>query len=139
MKITIEPVGYIESSIKNQEEAPPQGMLEEMPVQGCIVVFPQFAEGIEGVVPGMKLDVIWQFHKCEETWLKVIPRRRTELRGVFSTRSPKRPNHMGLTTVTVLEVNENRIAFEGCDMLDGSPVLDIKPTILPRKGEEPLT
>ncbi|RKZ26559.1 tRNA (N6-threonylcarbamoyladenosine(37)-N6)-methyltransferase TrmO, partial [bacterium] len=65
----------------------------------------------------------------DETKLKVIPRKGNELRGVFSTRAPSRPNHIDITVVRLISVDKNILTVSGVDMLDGSPLLDIKPAI----------
>ena len=127
-EIKIEPIEIIHTPFENDGEAPFQGM-ESPESIGKVEVFPKFAEGLEGIEKSEYLTLIFYFHLRDETKLKVIPRKGNELRGVFSTRAPSRPNHIGITVVRLISVDGNILTVSGVDMLDGTPLLDIKPAI----------
>jgi len=113
--------------------------LDNMPIQ------PPGASGIKGqlileqeYVPGLKdLDgfshiyILYVFHKIKESRLSVTPYLDTHVRGVFATRAPSRPNPIGLSIVKLLSIDKNILHIENLDMLDGTPVLDIKPYVAP--------
>jgi len=79
--------------------------------------------------PGDKITVAFHFHLSKGFELTTVPYLSDTPAGVFSTRSPDRPNGLGITVVDISGIEENRIEFTGADMLDGSPVIDIKPSI----------
>ncbi len=94
-------------------------------------VDPSYQDGLEGVGPGMKLDVLYWMHRLtaeQRQRKKVHPRGDAgrPLRGVFALRSPMRPNPIGVTQVLVTEVNGTRIRVRGLDAADGSPIVDLK-------------
>ena len=98
-----------------------------------ITIFNEFLQGIEGLKKGEKIIVLYWFHKRdnlkERNVLRVHPRGdpKNPPRGVFSTRSPSRPNPIGLTIVKIEEIKENTLIVRGLDALPGSPIIDIKP------------
>ena len=100
--------------------------LQAQPVQ--IVIEPQFVDGLLGVEPGSDLVVLYFIDRARDDVLQVHPRGdlTRPLRGVFATRSPARPNRIGVATIHVLKVAGNVLDVVGLDALDGSPVLDIK-------------
>jgi len=127
-EIKIKPIGIIHTPFENDGEAPFQG--REAPESiGRLEIFPEFAEGLDGIEKFEYLTVVFYFHLRGKAKLKVIPRKGNELRGVFSTRAPSRPNHIGITVVRLISVDGNILTVSGVDMLDGTPLLDIKPTI----------
>jgi tRNA-Thr(GGU) m(6)t(6)A37 methyltransferase TsaA len=93
---------------------------------------PAFTEGLDGITPGRELVVLTWFHEAQRNILKVHPRGNpaNPLRGVFATRSPDRPNPIGLHRVTVIEVEERgRLRVGPLEVLDGTPIIDIKPVL----------
>lgn len=90
---------------------------------------PELASGLEGLACGSKLVVIYYCHRVQGFPLRVQPRRHPQQppRGVFASRSPARPNPLGLTVVTLERVEGHVLHVRGLDALDGSPVLDLKP------------
>ncbi len=98
-----------------------------------IEIIPALAEALEGVSVGDELIVITWFHQSEREVLKVHPRGdvRNPLTGVFATRSPDRPNPLGLHRVTVLEIGGNRVKVGPIEAIDGTPVVDLKPVLHP--------
>ncbi len=123
------PIGFIHSPLKHREEAPKQG--DEGAPDAWIEVNPAVAEGLEGILAGDEIILITWFHKASREILKVHPRwdKTLPLTGVFATRSPDRPNPLGLHRVKALEVAENKIKVGPLEAIDGTPVVDIKPAL----------
>ena len=130
-RYAIEPVGVIRSELSSRAEAPKQGY--EGSPDAWLEISKAFAEGLEGVGVGDEIILITWFHKGHRNILKLHPRgdRSRPLTGVFSTRSPDRPNPLGLHRVTVREISGNRLRVGPIEAIDGTPVVDIKP-VLPR-------
>jgi tRNA (adenine37-N6)-methyltransferase len=114
-------------------------------VEGTLVIDPQYTEGLSGIKSGEQIVVLFHFHKStpfSSDLLKQTPPHRKKAIGVFSICSPRRPNPIGLSVLTVLTRTENVLRVRGMDMIDGTPIIDIKPFIvdeskLPsRKGTE---
>jgi len=125
----LHPIGWIESPLKNRREAPKQG--REGAPEAWIEVRQAVAEALEGIRAGDELIVITWFHQTEREVLKVHPRGdvRNPLTGVFATRSPDRPNPLGLHRVTVVEIAGNRLKVGPIEAIDGTPVVDLKPVL----------
>ena len=134
---TLEPVGFIRSILKRREEAPRQG--SEGAPDAWLEIEPQFAEALLGVEVGHELIVITWLHEAGRDVLKGHPRSdpNRPLTGVFYTRSPARPNPLGLHPVTVREINSpsrevygatraTRLKIGPIEAFDGTPVVDIK-------------
>ena len=130
----IEPIGVIRSELAIREAAPFQG--SEGSPDAWLEVHSAFADGLEGVRVGDDIILITWFHKGHRNILKLHPRRDANrpLTGVFSTRSPDRPNPLGLHRVTVREISGNRLRVGPIEAIDGTPVVDIKP-VLPQSGD----
>ncbi|MEJ2057480.1 MAG: tRNA (N6-threonylcarbamoyladenosine(37)-N6)-methyltransferase TrmO [Desulfofustis sp.] len=122
-------IGILRSDIKSLDEAP-KGYGESERT-GTLEIFPEFADGLDGVMPGQTITVLFWLHRSARDVLKVHPRGKKEnrLRGVFSTRSPVRPNPIGISDLEVMAVDGNRIQVKKLDMLDQTPILDIKKKI----------
>jgi len=131
---TLYPIGYIHSPLKHREEVPRQGG-EDAP-DAWLEVNPTVAEGLEGIAMGDEIILITWLHQAHRDILKVHPRRdkNIPLTGVFATRSPDRPNPLGLHRVTVLEITKNKLKVGPVEAIDGTPVVDIKP-VLPQSGD----
>src|SRR5258708_4427083 len=125
----LDPIGYIRSSLRTREDAPRQGS-EEAP-DAWLEVKEAFGSALDGVVPGDEVIVITWFHQSQRDILRVHPRgdRRNPLTGVFATRSPDRPNPLGLHRVRVLEIVDNKLKIGPIEALEGTPVVDIKPVL----------
>lgn len=104
----------------------PKGASE---VEGHIEVKHEFAAGLEDLEGFSHIYLIYHFHKATRTELIVTPFMDTVSRGVFSTRSPLRPNHIGISLVRLLSVQGATLRIQGVDILDNTPLLDIKPFI----------
>jgi len=126
--ISIEPIGIVHSPFSELENMPiqPKGAKE---VTGTLEIFPQFIEGLTDLEGFSHIYLLYNFHKAARTALTVIPFMDDSQRGVFSTRSPLRPNHIGLSIVELLGVEKNLVQVRGIDILDGTPLIDIKPYI----------
>ena len=127
-KIIIEPIGYIETKYSTRKGVPAQGE-ESVNSHGVIVMRDEFAEGIRDLKQGDNITVLFNFHKSKAFELTTIPYSSNTPKGIFSTRSPDRPNGIGITVVEITKVERNKIEFIGADMLDGTPVIDIKPAL----------
>lgn len=128
------PVGFVHSSLKLLEDAPRQG--NEGAPDAWLELNPAVAEGLDGMAAGDKIIIITWFHHSQRDTLKLHPRgdETIPLTGVFSTRSPDRPNPLGLHQVTVLEITGNRLKVGPLEAIDGTPVVDIKP-VLPQSAD----
>ncbi len=102
----------------------PAGAKEE---QGIVELYSEFCEGLKDLEEFSHLILLYHFHRQKGFSLSVKPFMDDKEHGVFATRSPKRPAPIGMSIVRVLKIEENRIYFEGADMLDGTPLIDIKP------------
>ena len=128
-------IGVVESPLRDRDAAPLQG--DEGAPDAWIAIDPKYAEALDGVRPGARLIVLSWLDRADRQVLKVHPRgdeSRTRL-GVFATRSPDRPNPIGLHPVEVLAVESGRIHVRGLEAIDGTPVIDLKPE-LPSRREE---
>ncbi len=123
------PLGFLQSPLKEPREAPRQG--REGAPDAWLEVRTSVAEGLEGIEVGDELIVITWLHKAQRDILKVHPRgdETVPLAGVFATRSPDRPNPLGLHRVTVLEIVGERVKVGPIEAIDGTPVVDIKPVL----------
>ena len=125
----LRPVGRVESPLNDPASAPKQG--DEGAPEATILVEPQFAPALDGIAAGDALLVLTWLDRADREVLKVHPRgdsSRPES-GVFATRSPHRPNPIGLHRVRVLEIEADRLRVADLEALDGTPVLDLKPVM----------
>jgi len=123
----VRPIGVVRSALKEAADAPKQGALTGQEAE--IVVDPAYLPALDGLDRGKgKIIVICWMHRADRGRLKVHPQGREELpeRGVFSTRSPHRPNPVSLHTVTLLSIEGSVLHVRGMDAIDGTPVVDIK-------------
>jgi len=119
----LKPIGIIHSPYKNRKKCPPQGR-EEI----CwIEVFDQYAEGLKDIDGFSHLILIYWLHHSKDSPLLVKTPWDSELHGVFATRSPNRPNALGFSVVELIERGGNKLKVKGLDVLEGTPLIDIKP------------
>jgi len=127
----VEPIGFVRSELKQLENAPMQG--DEGAPDAWLELTPSAAPGLLGIQPGNELIVLTWLHLAERDVLQVHPRGdiNRPLTGVFATRSPDRPNPIGLHRVSVLEVAEaeRKLRVAPLEAIDGTPIGDIKPVL----------
>lgn len=128
MGVAVKAIGTIRSPFKEKEGMPvqPRGAAD---VSGTVEVFTEYVEGLKDLAGFSHVILIYHFHKSDGYNLTVTPFLDTEKRGLFSTRAPRRPNPIGLSVVRLLSVEKNILNVEGIDVLDGTPLLDIKPFV----------
>ena len=121
-------IGTIHSPFTNLKDMPiqPKGAKDTI---GTIELDPEYTEGLVDLEGFSHIYLLYIFHEAARTSLTVTPFMDTTPRGVFSTRSPLRPNHIGLSIVELVGVEKNLVKVRGIDVLDGTPLLDIKPYI----------
>ena len=122
----LQSIGVLHGDITTCEDAPKNFDISDR--VGTLEIYPQFQEGLDGIVPGQTLVVLFWLHQANRDVLKVYPRgdRSRGLQGVFTTRSPARPNPIAISELKVVAINGNRLQVSGLDILDGTPILDIK-------------
>jgi tRNA-Thr(GGU) m(6)t(6)A37 methyltransferase TsaA len=125
-EIVLKPIGYIRSPITDLGKAPRMG--SEASIVGELVVDEAYKDAFLGLQAGQKIVILYWMHFAERDILQVHPRHDLSrpLRGVFSTRSPQRPNPISVDTVEILKVDGTVLQVRGLDALDGTPLIDIK-------------
>lgn len=128
-KARVRPIGVIRSVLKARSEAPKQG--SEGAPDAWLELHEWAAQGLQGLVVGDEIIVITWFHRGRRDVLQVHPRSdpRNPLTGVFATRSPDRPNPLGLHPVVVRAIDGRRLRIGPIEAIDGTPVVDIKPVL----------
>ena len=126
--IAFKPIGVIHSPFRERKGMPiqPPGAKG---VRGEVIIDPCYQEGLKDLDGFSHIYLIYHFHRNEGYRLTVTPFMDTDQRGLFSTRAPCRPNPVGLSVVRLVEIRENVLAVEGIDVLDGTPLIDIKPFV----------
>ena len=122
-------VGHIKTPYQTTEACPGQSRPENGTSQ--IIVDEKYASAIDGLKVGDHVQVLYWFDQADRSILKTVPRwsETNEERGVFSIRSPRRPNPIALSTVEILSIDENIMTVTAMDCIDGTPLLDMKPYI----------
>jgi tRNA-Thr(GGU) m(6)t(6)A37 methyltransferase TsaA len=128
MNVVYKPIGIIHSPFNN---------LEEMPIQpssdasrpGTVEIYPEFMEGLKDLEGFSHIYLIYHLHKVNKSRLVVTPFLDKEPHGIFATRAPSRPNPIGLSLVKIVGLEGNLIHVDQVDVLDGTPLLDIKPYV----------
>lgn len=130
-EIALRPIGHVQSQLTDVDLAPRQA--DEGAPEAWIVLDGSVAAGLLGLEPGAQVVVLTWLDRASRDLLMVHPRgdRSRPETGVFSTRSPHRPNPIGLHTVEVLEVDGPRLRVRSLEAVDGTPVLDLKPVLGP--------
>ena len=125
---TFQPIGLIRTPFAEPEGLPIQGALRP-DLEGRVELFPEFTDGLKDVEGFSHLILLYMFHKVSGYVLTACPFLDDTPRGVFAIRGPRRPNPVGMTVVRLLRREANVLHIAGIDMVDGSPLLDIKPYI----------
>lgn len=123
---TPQPIGYVHSRYSNTQQIP-KGLGTKHEAEGALEILPQFEAGLTDIEGFSHLFVLWEFDRSEGFELLGTPPSDNRAHGVFATRSPRRPNPIALTVVELLRRDGARLYVRGVDMLDGSPILDLKP------------
>jgi L-fuculose-phosphate aldolase len=130
MSFDITPIGYVHSTLKERSDAPLQGW--EGGPNALLEILPAFIEGLDGIKPGEDIWIFTWLHESRRSVLKLHPRGDVlnPVTGVFATRSPDRPNPIGLHRANVLSVDgDGRLQVQDLEAIDGTPIVDIKPVI----------
>ena len=127
-KIIYTPIGIIHSPFKQPKGTPIQPKAAKG-IKGEVEVFSEYAEGLKNIEEFSHIILIYHFHLIKKVNLLVKPYMDEELHGLFSTRAPGRPNPIGISVVKLKEVKQNILYVENIDILDGTPLLDIKPYV----------
>lgn len=123
---SMRPIGYVKSPYRNTAEVP-RGLGAKHEAEGVLEILPEFETGLTDIDGFSHLFVLWLFDRSGGYELMGTPPSDNRPHGVFATRSPRRPNPIGLTVVELLARNGSGLRVRGVDMLDGTPILDIKP------------
>jgi len=128
--VRLRPIGVIRSTLKKRSEAPKQGA--EGAPDAWIEVRPFAVEALEGLKAGDEIIVLTWLHQARRDVMKVHPRSDPQrpLTGVFATRSPDRPNPIGLHRVTIRKIEKHRLRIGPIEVIDGTQVIDIKPALI---------
>ncbi|MHC4398989.1 MAG: tRNA (N6-threonylcarbamoyladenosine(37)-N6)-methyltransferase TrmO [Planctomycetota bacterium] len=128
MKIEYQPVGVIHTAFTKPEGMPIQPAGAEG-VRGTVEVFGEFADGLQDLAGFSHIMLLYHFHQTSEPSLLITPFMDSQLRGVFATRAPKRPNPIGISVVKLVRIEGRILHVENVDVLDDTPLLDIKPYV----------
>jgi tRNA (adenine37-N6)-methyltransferase len=123
---SVRAVGYVHSPFSEAHEVP-RGLGARHEEEGVLEILPEFELGLQDIEGFSHLYVLWLFDRSETSELVGTPPCDTHPHGVFASRSPRRPNPVGLTVVRLLRRDGNLLHVRGVDMLEGTPILDIKP------------
>jgi tRNA-Thr(GGU) m(6)t(6)A37 methyltransferase TsaA len=126
-QISYKPIGFVRSRFTSLEQVPPTSRQNR--ARGELHLYKKYAAGLRDIEGFSHLLVIWHMHRSPGNYKLIVhPRPRPDLEiGLFATRSPHRPNPIGVSVIEIARVKDNIIYFRGVDMLDRTPVLDIKP------------
>lgn len=128
MNLDIKPIGIIKSPYKIPKEMPIQGRFRDNEVAYC-ELYSEYKKGLKDLDGFSHAILIYFFHKTEKTELLSSPFLEDEEHGIFSIRSPQRPNKIGLSVVKINEIENNKLFFTEVDMITNTPLLDIKPFV----------
>jgi len=132
---TSKPIGFVSSPYKEGDEIP-KGLGSKHDADGVLTILPEFELGLTDIEGFSHLFVIWEFDRSNKVELMGTPPADNREHGLFATRSPYRPNPIALTVVQLLRREGARLHVRGVDMLDGTPILDIKPYLSSIPSEE---
>ena len=127
--VTYKPIGIIHSPFKDPRNTPIQPSAAKK-VKGTIEIFPEYVAGLKDLDGFSHIILLYHFHLVKSFRLEVQPFLDDIKRGIFATRAPVRPNSIGLSIVNLLKVEKNILSIQDMDMVDGTPLLDIKPHVM---------
>ena len=125
-EIKIKPIGVIHTPFTEIGNMPIQPLAADG-VRGTIEIDEAYLEGLKDLEGFSHITLVYHFHQVDGYKLQVVPFMDNEAHGIFSTKAPKRPNAIGISTVKLLGIDGNKLEIEQVDMLDGTPLIDIKP------------
>jgi tRNA-Thr(GGU) m(6)t(6)A37 methyltransferase TsaA len=135
LRFEISAIGYVRSTLKTRSGAPRQASEGAPPA--WLEMEPEFLDALDGIDAGQEIWILTWFHKSDRSVLKVHPRgeEQNPLKGVFATRSPDRPNPVGLHRAMILgRDSAGRVQVDALEAIDGTPIIDIKPVLECRPG-----
>ncbi len=126
--IELNPIGIIHTQFTTLEDMPiqPAGAVD---VQGIVEVFEEYTAGLKDLADFSHIILLYHFHRSRSFDLHVVPFMDSEPRGLFATRAPKRPNPIGISVVQLDRIEGGELHIRNVDVLDGTPLLDIKPYV----------
>jgi tRNA-Thr(GGU) m(6)t(6)A37 methyltransferase TsaA len=126
--IEFKEIGVIHSPFVEESGMPiqPAGAKD---IKGTVEVFDEYVEGLMDLDGFSHIILLYYFHRVSEAKLQVVPFLDTRKHGVFATRAPKRPNPLGLSVVKLISIEGNKLFIENVDVIDGTPLIDIKPYV----------
>ncbi len=127
-QITVQPIGTIHSPYKESRNVPIQGTFDDK-VQAWLELKDGYADGLKDLDGFSHAILIYYFHGSQREEIEGRPFLEQDKHGIFAIRSPHRPNHIGLSVVKIKSIEGNRVQFTEVDVLDGTPLLDIKPYV----------
>ena len=127
-EIKFKPIGIIHTKFKTLENMPIQPTSAQG-IKGEIDLYPEYKDGLKDLDGFSHIVLLYFLHRSKEFKLEVTPFLDTQKRGLFATRAPKRPNSIGLSVVKLNSIEGGRLHIENVDILDGTPLLDIKPYV----------
>lgn len=127
MSFEIEPIGVIKTPFTSKDKIPIQAGKSDIVAE--VEVFPKYSPGLDSLDGFSHIILLYWFHRAKSPKLKITPFLDTQERGLFSTRAPSRPNPIGLSIVKLIQVQSNTVTFQGADMLNDTPLIDIKPYV----------
>jgi tRNA-Thr(GGU) m(6)t(6)A37 methyltransferase TsaA len=128
MKIIYHPIGIVHSPFTRLKDMPIQPS-SDLSAPGSVEIYPEFAAGLKDLDGFSHVILLYHFHEVRSHALHVVPFLDSEDRGIFATRAPTRPNPIGLSIVELLSVEGNVLKVDHLDILDGTPLLDLKPYV----------
>ena len=127
-KIYLKSIGIIHSPYNDLKEIPIQGKLNDK-IEGYAELDEKYSDGLYDLDKFSHAILIYYFHKSNRTDIKAKPFLENKIHGIFAIRSPNRPNHIGMTVVKIKRIEQNKLYFNYVDMINGTPLLDIKPYV----------
>ena len=127
-EIKYKPIGIIHSQFKEAKGTPIQPTAADG-IKATVEIFPEYAAGLTDIEAFSHVYLLYHFHLIKKSSLKVKPFMDDHLHGVFSTRAPGRPNPIGISIVRLIRLEENILHIQDVDIVDGTPILDIKPYV----------
>jgi tRNA-Thr(GGU) m(6)t(6)A37 methyltransferase TsaA len=124
VEVKLKPIGHVST---NSKKIPRNWTISN--VEGNLIIKEEYREGLQDIKPGQRIIVLFHFHKSPKftsKFLRIKPPIHNQKLGVFSTHSPIRPNPIGISSLEVLAIHDSVIKVKGVDMIDGTPILDIK-------------